>query len=110
VEAEIAATVTCPLHGRRFTRVADIDYVYRPRWFQERNPDHEYTSVEGLFFGSPQYVKAMRASLPASQWPILQEKYEFGSDRKVFLVLRDGTEIDSGGSAKNWRPEGVEDG
>jgi hypothetical protein len=33
----------------------------------------------------------------------LQEKYEFGSDRKVFLVLRDGTEIDSGGSAKNWR-------
>ena len=31
VEAEIAATVTCPLHGHRFTRVADIDYVYRPR-------------------------------------------------------------------------------
>jgi hypothetical protein len=79
--------------------------VYRPRWFRERNPDHEYTSVEGLFFGSPQYVKAMRASLPLDRWPVIEERYEFSPERKVFLVLRDGTEIDSGGTSESWLPE-----
>jgi hypothetical protein len=99
-EADIAAAATCPLHGQRFSRVADIIHVYRPRWFRERNPNFEETSEDGLFFGSPQYVKAMRASLPPSQWPVNDERYEFSPERKVFLVLRDGTEIDSG---KNFR-------
>jgi hypothetical protein len=46
----------------------------------------------------------MRASLPFDQWPIAEEKYQFMPERKVFLLLRDGTEIDSGGDAFDWRP------
>jgi len=46
----------------------------------------------------------MRASLPFDQWPIAEEKYQFMPERKVFLLLCDGTEIDSGGDAFDWRP------
>jgi hypothetical protein len=68
VEADIAAAVTCSLHGQRFSRVADIIHVYRPRWARELQPDYEETSSDGLFFGSPQYVKAMRVSLPPERF------------------------------------------
>jgi hypothetical protein len=104
VEAEIASAVLCPLHGQRFDRFAPIHHVYIPRWARERNPNFEWTSEEGLFSGSPQYVKALCASLPFDQWPIAEEKYQFMPERKVFLLLRDGTEIDSGGDAFDWRP------
>lgn len=52
----------------------------------------------------------MRASLPPGQWPIKEESYESSPERKVFLVLRDGTESDSGGGAEGCRPEGEEEG
>lgn len=47
----------------------------------------------------------MRASLPLDRWPVIEERYEFSPERKVFLVLRDGTEIDSGGTSEGWQPE-----
>ena len=51
----------------------------------------------------------MRVSLPPDKWQVKEERYEFSAERKVFLVLRDGTEIDSGGGAEHWRPEGLEE-
>ena len=95
-EVEIAASLLCPLHGQRFRHIAADGFsVYVPKWYRERNAAPEWPS------GSPQYVKAMRASFSAEQWPA-ETKYEFKPERRVILVLRDGTEIDSGGEAEEW--------
>ena len=95
-EVEIAAAVRCPMHGHRFKHIAADGFsVYVPKWYRERHPAPEWPS------GSPQYVKAIRASFPAEQWPA-EEKYVFTPEPKIILVLRDGTEIDSGGEAQEW--------
>ena len=95
-EVEIAAAVLCPLHGQRFRHIAADGFsVYRAAWLRGPDPAPEWLSA------SPQYVKAMLASFPAEQWPA-EERYEYSPERKVILVLRDGTEIDSGDQAVEW--------
>src|SRR5207244_728396 len=58
---------------------------------------------EGWPHQSAQYQKAMRTSFDWAFWPPQKEKdKEFGQDS--VLILRDGTELPSGGSAIGYRP------
>ena len=95
-EAEIAAAVLCPLHGLRFHIVVTRD-LYRA--FRFYITDYK----DGWPRQSAQYQKAMRASFDWSLWPPQKEKdKEFGQDS--VLILRDGTELPSGGSAVGYTP------
>ena len=55
---------------------------------------------------SPQYSKAWRASFPPNLWPA-DERWQFQPERRITLILQDGTELSSGGSADEWQPESV---
>jgi hypothetical protein len=81
-EIEAAKTVLCPLHGERFSSVAE--HIYRvidlpvhldPSWRNRR---------------SPQYIKAMEASFPSDRWPATKIVEPDGAVRSV---LKDGAEI-----------------
>src|SRR6266567_8852002 len=51
---------------------------------------------------SAQYQKAMRASFDWALWPPQKENYLVHDS---VLILRDGTELPSGGSAIGYRPD-----
>ena len=93
-EAEIAAAVLCPLHGLRFHIVITRD-LYRA--FRFYITDYK----DGWPHQSAQYQKAMRASFDWALWPPQKEK-DLGHDS--VLILRDGTELPSGGSAIGYTP------
>jgi hypothetical protein len=81
-EMEAVATVTCPIHGKRFKNFAGR--VYRPIYV----PTH--LDPNWRTWHSPQYVKAMDASFPLDRWPATKM---FEPDGAVRFVLKDGTEI-----------------
>src|SRR5271157_3434409 len=83
-EIESAKSVRCPLHGIRFGELAPTIYVAA----QYRQPTHLHP--ERWKWRSPQYIKAMDASLPPDRWPT-QEIVD--PDGGVRFVLKDGTEI-----------------
>lgn len=62
VEVEEAARVLCPLRGKRFQYV-QAHHLYQPQHFYVR--DFEF-GWEGW---SPQFQKAMQASLDWTRWP-----------------------------------------
>ena len=106
-EAEIAAAVLCPLHGARFHAIQARPFIYRAKWLRrsEDNASVDYATVNWPNH-SPQYSKAWRASFPPGLWPAA-ERCQFQPDR-ITLILRDGTEVASGGSADEWQPERLE--
>jgi len=93
-EAEIAAAVLCPLHGLRF-HIVITRALYRA--FRFYIADYK----EGWPHQSAQYQKAMRASFDWALWPPQKEK-DLGQDS--VLILCDGTELPSGGSAIGYTP------
>jgi hypothetical protein len=103
-EAEIAAAVLCPLHGVRFHAIKPRLSIYRAKWLRrpKANATVDYAIVEWPSH-SPQYSKAWRASFPSGLWPA-EERLQFQPERTTTLILRDGTEIASGGSANEWQP------
>ena len=102
-EVEIAAAVRCPLHGLRFHAIETPLFIYRSKWL--RRSDHTTLDCSDH---SPQYSKAWRAGFPPDSWPArVSFQYQSGPTRT--LILRDGTEIPSGGSAGQWQPEKLED-
>jgi hypothetical protein len=103
-EAEIAAAVLCPLHGVRFHAIQARLFIYRAKWLYRPK---DYASG-GWPNHSAQYSKAWRASFPPDLWPA-EERCQFQPDR-ITLILRDGTELASGGSADEWQPEKLEAG
>jgi hypothetical protein len=108
-ETEIAAAVLCPLHGLRFHEVKRKLVIYRAKWLRrpEDKATVDYAEVDRPNH-SRQYSKAWRASFPPGLWPA-EERLQFQPNR-VTLILRDGTEIPSGGSANEWKPEKLEAG
>jgi hypothetical protein len=104
-EVEIAAAVRCPLHGARFHAIQQRLVIYRAKWLRrsKANATVDYATVNWPNH-SPQYSKAWRASFPPGLWPA-EERLQFQPERTTTLVLRDGTEIPSGGSADEWQPE-----
>jgi hypothetical protein len=90
-EAAEAATVLCPLHGRRFQMVV-TRFLYRATRFYVA--DFKY----GWPNRSAQYQKAMRASLNPELWPAEEVPLPWPQETQE-LILRDGTRIPSGGSA-----------
>jgi hypothetical protein len=103
-EVEIAAAVRCPLHGVRFHAIETPPFIYRSKWL--RRTDHMTFDCSGH---SPQYSKAWRAGFPPDLWPA-RVSFQCQSGPTETLILRDGTEIASGGSAKKWQPAKLEDG
>ena len=103
VEAEVAAKVLCPLHGLRF-QVVVTRYLYRAVRF------HITDFKWGWPDRSPQYQKAMRASFDLTVWPAQpvvcppQEEHNRQDIDQPTLILRDGTELASGGTAIDYRP------
>jgi hypothetical protein len=93
-EAEAAATVLCPTHGLRF-QIVVTRFLYRPLWYYladfERGWPHR----------SQQYQKAMQASFDPALWPV-QEEVDLGPS--TMLVLRDGRQVPSGGTAIGYVP------
>jgi hypothetical protein len=104
-EAETAAAVVCPLHGVRFHAIQPRLFIYRAKWL--RRP--KYHATVDCPNHSPQYSKAWRASFPADLWPATVS-FQYRSGPTETLILRDGTEIPSGGSADEWQPEKEEAG
>lgn len=109
-EAEIAASVLCPLHGVRFHAIQQRLVIYRAKWL--RRP-RDYATVDYATVNwpnhSPQYSKAWRASFPPDLWPA-KVSFQFQSEPTATLILRDGTEISSGGPANEWQPAKLEAG
>jgi hypothetical protein len=103
-EVEIAEAVRCPLHGVRFHAIETPPFIYRAKWL--RRADH--TTLDCPHH-SPQYSKAWRAGFPIDLWPATVS-FQYQSGPTETLILRDGTEIASGGSADKWQPEKVEAG
>src|SRR5450755_2501262 len=97
-EIETAATVRCPLHGVRFGAI-DKPAIYRAKWLLPE----DYATADWPN-RSPQYSKAWRASFPPGLWPA-EDRWQGQPPRPVTLILRDGTEIPSGGWAQEWVPE-----
>ena len=81
-EREAVASVTCPIHGKRFKNFAGG--VYNPVYV----PTHLTPSWRS--WHSPQYVKAMDVSFPPDRWPATEVIEPDGTHR---FVLKDGTEI-----------------
>jgi hypothetical protein len=108
-EAVAAAAVLCPLHGVRFHAIRVRPFIYRAKWLRrsEDNASVDYATANYPNH-SLQYSKAWRASFPSGLWPA-EERCHFQPDR-ITLILRDGTEIPSGGSADEWQPEKLEAG
>ena len=92
-EAEAAAAVLCPLHGRRFKR-ARRPWLYRSLYILQRHFQFDWSDH------SEQYRKAMKASFPADRWPQIEERRE--SDGSTTLILRDGVEIPAGAYVERW--------
>ena len=90
-EAEEAAGVICPLHGRRFNRVVTRHLYYAQRFYVA---DFEH----GWPYRSAQYQKAMRVSLDAARWPAEEVMLPYPQETQE-LILRDGPRVKSGGSA-----------
>jgi hypothetical protein len=90
-EAEAAAKVLCPLHGRRFQTIV-TRFLYRAL--------HYYVAdfEQGWPHRSAQYQKAMRVSLDPALWPAQEVQLPFPQETQE-LILRDGTRVQSGGSA-----------
>ncbi len=101
-EVEIAAAVRCPLHGVRFQAIETPPFIYRSKWL--RLTDHTTFDCSSQ---SPQYAKAWRASFPPSLWPA-RVSFQYQPEPRQTLILRDGTEIPSGGHADQWQPEKLE--
>jgi hypothetical protein len=97
-EVETAAAVRCPLHGVRFHAI-DKPVVFQAKWLLPE----DYAAADWPNH-SPQYSKAWRASFTPGLWPAA-ERGQFRGDRTVTLILRDGTEIPSGGWADEWQTE-----
>ena len=91
VEAEEAAKVLCPLHGRRFQTVVR-HHLYQALHFYVADFDHGWPGW------SIQYQKAMRASLDPRRSPAEEVKVPWPQEIQE-LVLRDGTRVKSGGPA-----------
>ncbi len=100
-EVETAAAVLCPLHGVRFDAI-EKPVTFQAKWLRPR----DYATVEWTYH-SPQYSKAWRASFPPNLWPA-DERWQFQPARGITLILQDGTELSSGGSADEWQPEKLE--
>ena len=81
-EREAARAVLCPVHGRRFSRLAPG--IYRPVYL----PDHLDPAWRDRH--SARYIKAMDASFPPDRWPATKIVEPDGTVR---FVLKDGTEI-----------------
>ena len=81
-EIEAAESVLCPIHGKRFSRMAPS--IYRPVYL----PDH--LDPNWRRFCSPQYIKAMDASFQPDRWPATKIVEPDGAVR---FLLKDGTEI-----------------
>ena len=93
-EAEAAATVLCPIHGLRF-QIVVTRFLYRPLLYY-------LTDFEsGWPHRSQQYQKAMQASFDPALWPV-REEVTLGSE--TMLILRDGRQIPSGGTAISYVP------
>src|ERR1700686_2170054 len=93
VEAEIAASVLCPLQGSRF-RIVVSRFLYRARRFYSSDMQ------AGCPNRSEAYQRAMRVSFDPNLWPANEEDAP-GADSLggCVLVLRDGTRLQSGQSA-----------
>ena len=91
-EVDLAVQVLCPLHGKRFQFVAR-----RKIW---QHPEGYYRDFErGWPHSSPQYQKAMRASLNPAQWPAKWIELPW-PEKPRELILKDGSRIESGGLAE----------
>jgi hypothetical protein len=101
-EVETAAAVQCPLHGVRFRAIETPPYIHRAKWL--RDPEQPTANCP---IHSPQYLKAWRASFPPEQWPA-EVTWEFQPEPTATLILRDGTEVPSGGEASDWQPHTLE--
>jgi hypothetical protein len=101
-EIETAAAVQCPLHGVRFCAIETPPYVHRAKWLRDPVPPTVNCPIH-----SPQYSKAWRASFPPDLWPA-EVTWQFQSEPTAMLILRDGTEIPSGGEASDWQPHTLE--
>ena len=90
VEAEIAASVLCPLHGLRF-KVVLTRFLYRAARFYRSDME------AGCPHRSVQYQRAVRVSFDPNLWPANEEDAP-GADalHGCVLVLRDGTRLLSG--------------
>src|SRR5271166_2003964 len=81
-EIEAARAVLCPVHGRRFSRLARD--IYRPISL----PEH--LDPAWRRWRSALYIKAMDASFPSDRWPATKIVEPDGAVR---FVLKDGTEV-----------------
>jgi hypothetical protein len=90
-EAEEAAKVLCPLHGKRFQAVVTRRFYQAQRFYVA---DFE----RGWPYRSAQYQKAMRVSLDPALWPAEEVRLPWPQETRE-LILRDGTRVPSGGSA-----------
>ena len=81
-EREAAEAVLCPVHGRRFSKLAPT--IYRAISL----PGH--LDSEWRRWRSAQYIKAMDASFPPDRWPATKIVEPDGTVR---FVLKNGTEI-----------------
>ena len=99
VEAEIAASVLCPLHGLRFKVVLTRLLDRAARFYRS---DME----AGCPHRSVQYQRAVRVSFDPNLWPANEEDAP-GADalHGCVLVLRDGTRLLSGKPAVGCTPE-----
>jgi len=81
-EREAAEAVLCPVHGRRFSKLAPT--IYRAISL----PGH--LDSEWRRWRSAQYIKAMDASFPPDRWPATEIVEPDGAVR---FVLKDGSEV-----------------
>jgi hypothetical protein len=104
VEAEIAASVLCPLHGSRF-RIVVTRFLFRAARFYRSDME------AGCPHRSVQYQRAVRVSFDPDLWPANEEDAP-GADSLggCVLVLRDGTRLHSGKPAVGWRSESSRQG
>jgi hypothetical protein len=90
VEAEIAASVLCPLHGSRF-RIVVTRFLFRAAGFYRSDRE------AGCPNSSEAYQRAVRVSFDPNLWPANEEDAP-GADALLgcVLVLRDGTRLPAG--------------
>jgi len=79
-EMRIATELKCPLHGERF---APFPLTYMPIWLLEKRERCL------LAWTNDQYMKAWYASFPPELWPAMAGSI----NGKIFLILKDGTEL-----------------
>ena len=109
-EVEIAAAVRGPLHGLRFHAIETPPSYIGPSGCAIQTTRRSIVPASLDCSGqSPQYSKAWRAGFPPDLWPA-RITFQFQPGPTQTLILRDGTEIPSGGSAGQWQPEKLEAG